>query len=240
MPRPVSVISASVCSSGWSTPGTLVIRPLRSCARGCAGPDLRGRREARPDAVGWTVPMPPDPAEGTLAAAPRRDQAPVRGAPDSELRGTAVSGQEGLPGARRHQVGPRSGCRRRRFRAPAVAAPAAPCASEPTALRVILAQYSCASAATSSSIGYTSARAAGHPEREAQLARLEAGRAQGGRLAAQLFGQPIGPARSAPGRRTAISSPPRRATRSPSRTGCAAGWRPRQRFVARRRGRAGR
>ena len=47
MPRPVSVTSASVCSSGWSTPGTLVIRPLRSVPRA-----HRPERSDRDPAVG--------------------------------------------------------------------------------------------------------------------------------------------------------------------------------------------
>src|SRR3954464_1858176 len=61
MPRPVSVTSASVCSTGWSTPGTLpgtlVIRPLRSDT---AVPARAGRRrEARA-----IRPPGPDPGGG--------------------------------------------------------------------------------------------------------------------------------------------------------------------------------
>src|SRR4029453_17431533 len=62
MPRPMSVTSASVCSTGWSTPGTLVIRPLRSVPPGAPvrtlGPRPRGGDGSR---RAWARPRRPLP-----------------------------------------------------------------------------------------------------------------------------------------------------------------------------------
>ena len=75
MPRPMRVTSASVCSSGWSTPGTLVIRPLQSCATARTG-CLRSR----------TPPV----GNGSRPVGPDQPPAPTRRAGDLNARRRAA------------------------------------------------------------------------------------------------------------------------------------------------------
>ena len=99
MPRPVSVTSASVCSSGWSTPGALVIRPLRSVPHGArvrSGPDSDpavGNDSCRP--------VPEHGARPRRAAAAAAD-APTMGDRPSTGREGAQRGAPTRKGQDRH------------------------------------------------------------------------------------------------------------------------------------------